>query len=92
MRQYYDVYCLLEDSTVQKFIGTPEYIEHKKKRFPTADLEVPIAKNEAFLLNNPSIKADFIIKRYKETTALYYNGQPDFDVLLERIKANIDRL
>jgi len=91
MRQYYDVYCLLEDSTVQKFIGTPEYIEHKKKRFPAADLEVSIAKNEAFLLNDPSIKADFI-KRYKETAALYYNGQPDFEILLERIKANIDRL
>ncbi|HVB04152.1 MAG TPA: nucleotidyl transferase AbiEii/AbiGii toxin family protein [Chitinophagaceae bacterium] len=91
MRQYYDVYCLLEDNTVQKFIGTPEYIEHKKKRFPAADLETPIAKNEAFLLNDPAIKADFI-KRYKETATLYNNGQPDFDVLLERIKANIDRL
>lgn len=91
MRQYYDVYCLLEDSAVQNFIGTPEYIEHKKKRFPAADLEVPIAKNEAFLLNDPAIKADFI-KRYKETAALYYNGQPDFEILLKRIKANIDRL
>jgi len=34
---------------------------------------------------------DFI-KRYKETAALYYNGQPDFNALLDRIKANIERL
>ncbi len=91
MRQYYDVYCLLEDGTVQNFIGTPEYIEHKKKRFPAADLQVPIAENEAFLLNDPVIKADFI-KRYKETAALYYNGQPDFEILLGRIRVNIDSL
>ena len=91
MRQYYDVYCLLGDSTVQEFIGTPEYLAHKQKRFRGADKEPPIAKNEAFLLNDEAIRRDFI-KRYRETTALYYNGQPEFEVLSERIKANIDRL
>ncbi len=91
MRQYYDVYCLLADEAVQQFIGTAEYLAHKQKRFPAADRAITVAENEAFLLNDPSVKADFI-KRYKETAALYYNGQPDFDVLLERIKANIERL
>lgn len=52
---------------------------------------IPIAENEAFLLNDPAIKTDFI-KRYKETAALYYNGQTDFETLLKRIKLNIDRL
>lgn len=91
MRQYYDVYCLLADNIVQEFIGKPEYFAHKEKRFPAPDLEIPIVENEAFLLSDPEIRADFI-KRYKETAALYYNGQPEFDVLLERIKANINRL
>jgi hypothetical protein len=52
---------------------------------------ISVAKNEAFLLNDLAVKGDFI-KKYKETAALYYNGQPDFEVLLDRIKANIGRL
>ena len=91
MRQYYDVYCLLGDSKVQAFIGTEAYQAHKKKRFPAVDYEIPIAKNESFLLNNSTIKADFI-KRYQETGALYYKGQPPFDALLERISEYIERL
>ena len=91
MRQYYDIYCLLGDDHVQQFIGTPAYLTHKEKRFPAADRQIPIAENEAFLLNNVILKADFI-KRYRGTSALYYNGQPDFEVLLERIHANIAKL
>lgn len=33
LRHYYDVYCLLEHPSVQKFIGTPEYAKHKMQRF-----------------------------------------------------------
>ncbi len=91
MRQYYDVYCLLGDDAIQQFIGTPEYLAHKQKRFPAADRAISIGENEAFLLNDAAVKADFI-KRYKETSALYYNGQLDFEVLLERIKSTIERL
>jgi len=91
MRQYYDVYCLLGDATVQQFIGTDAYKAHKEQRFPTADKAIPISGNEAFLLSDPAIRVDFT-KRYKETTALYYKGQIDFDVLLKRIYENIDRL
>jgi Nucleotidyl transferase AbiEii toxin, Type IV TA system len=91
MRQYYDVYCLLGDDAVQQFIGTPEYLAHKQKRFPAADRAIPIRENEAFLLNDATVKADFI-KRYKETAALYYNGQLDFETLLDRIKSTIERL
>ncbi len=91
MRQYYDIYCLLGDESVQQFIGTEEYLAHKQRRFPAADLIIPIAENEAFLLSNAIVKADFT-KRYKETSALYYNGQPDFDTLLARIKENIEKL
>lgn len=91
MRQYYDVYCLLGNEQVQNFIGTPEYESHKKMRFPKADLAIPMQVNEAFLLNDPDLRASFI-ERYKTTSAIYYKGQPDFEMLLHRIKENIDRL
>ena len=91
MRQYYDVYCLLGNEEVLKFIGTPEYEAHKQKRFPKADIEIPISANESFQLNVPEIRADFR-KRYIETAALYYKGQPDFDEVLNRLKGYVDRL
>lgn len=90
MRQYYDVYCLLESDEVLKFIGTKEYIAHKERRFPKADLEIPISKNEAFLLSSKEIRADFAA-RYKTTEALYYQGQPDFDDLIKRIGSFIQK-
>ena len=91
MRQYYDVYCLLGDEDVLKFIGTEEYHTHKQNRFPAADFAIPIPENEAFMLNNPTIRADFT-QRYIETSALYYSGQPGFNELLDRIKAFVQKL
>jgi hypothetical protein len=91
MRQYYDVYSLLNNEMVQEFIGSKEYQAHKKTRFPPIDLAIPINKNEAFLLNDTKIKESFI-QRYKNTAALYYNRQPDFEELLDTIKKHIDRL
>lgn len=91
MRQYYDVYCLLGSPEVIEFIGTAEYQEHKEKRFPKPDYEIPIHKNEAFLLSSEEIRADFIA-RYKTTEALYYQGQPKFEELLERIELHLARL
>lgn len=91
MRQYYDVYCLLEHPQVLDFIGTAEYAKHKETRFPKRDFEIPISENEAFLLSAPPLRASFE-KRYKLTGALYYNGQPDFKKILARIKDYIDRI
>jgi hypothetical protein len=91
MRQYYDVYCLLGQEEVINFIGTQEYKDHKEKRFRAPDLKTPIAENQAFLLESPDLRADFR-RRYEDTAALYYNGQPDFDELLSRIKEHLDRL
>jgi Nucleotidyl transferase AbiEii toxin, Type IV TA system len=91
MRQYYDIYCLLGDAEVQAFIGTPAYLAHQQKRFPAADRAIPMAENPAFLLPDPTIRADFTT-RYQATAALYYHGQPTFESLLERIQASIDRL
>ncbi len=91
MRQYYDVYCLLSNDEVLQFIGTAEYHEHKKRRFPTADFEIQIAENQAFLLSDTTVKNDYR-KRYQETSSLYYNGQPDFDVILKTIRTHFKKL
>lgn len=91
MRQYYDVYSLLAYEDVQKFIGTEEYLKHKQERFSKADFEIPIAKNEAFLLNDLKLREQFA-ERYKATSSLYYSGQPPFEELLARIKEFVSKL
>ncbi|MFN8343466.1 MAG: nucleotidyl transferase AbiEii/AbiGii toxin family protein [Spirosomataceae bacterium] len=91
MRQYYDVARLLDYPDVQGFIGTPAYHAHKNERFPAQDKEIPITENEAFLLSDPALRALFR-KRYEETASLYYKGQPDFDSLLNKILASVERL
>ena len=91
MRQYYDVYCLLANNDVHAFIGTKEYNDHKEVRFPQKDKDVAICKNEAFLLTNTELRAQFK-KRYEATASLYYKGQPSFDKLLERIIEHVDKL
>jgi len=84
MRQYYDVYSLLQDKSVQEFIGTQEYLQHKFERFPKIDLETPISENLAFVLNEGGLEDKFAA-RYRKTAALYYNGQPPFNKLLATI-------
>jgi predicted nucleotidyltransferase component of viral defense system len=91
MRQYYDVYCLLEDRAVLDFIGTKEYLQHKKLRFSREDFELPIQKNEAFLLRDSIIK-EKLQKRYELSKGLYYKGQPAFDDILKRIERFVNKL
>ena len=91
MRQYYDVYSLLQDDTVKAFIGTEEYQKHKEDRFPSKDYKIPIAENEAFLLRNPELRERFI-KRYEKTAKLYYKGQPDFNELIAEIGKWVEKL
>ena len=91
MRQYYDVYCLLKEEKVKTFIGTEEYKKHKMARFPPKDHDIPIANNEAFLLNNPELRKRFT-ERYKKTAALYYKGQPNFNDILDEISKWVGKL
>jgi hypothetical protein len=91
MRQYYDVYCLLGNSDVQEFIGTTEYLAHKKTRIKGADKEIPLHQHPALLLNDPLIRSSFK-NRYLSTSKLYYNGQPDFEDIISRIHDNITKL
>ena len=63
----------------------------KKKRFSKGDREIPICKNEAFLLNDESGRASFK-QRYAATATLYYNGQPAFEDIMARIRQHVDKL
>jgi len=90
LRHYYDVYQLLVQPEVQRFIGTQVYEERKEKRFRKGD-NVRIAENEAFLLQDRQTRVIYE-GEYKKTAPLYYKGQVPFEDILQRIKDNIDRL
>jgi hypothetical protein len=75
---------LLADKGVQAFVGTDEYLQHKVRRFSKEDFDIPIHKNEAFLLSDSDLRKKFQ-QRYEITKALYYKGQPAFADVLSRI-------
>ncbi|NRF37398.1 nucleotidyl transferase AbiEii/AbiGii toxin family protein [Pedobacter foliorum] len=91
MRQYYDVYRLLQRDDIQKFIITREYSDHKLDWFPEIDLDVPLSEKEAFTLTDNKIREDFK-NRYIATSGLYYLGQPEFDEILGYIQTNLKKL
>ena len=91
MRQYYDVYCLLGNSDIKAFIGTPEYIAHKAARIKGADNQIPLREHPALLLSDSEIRESFQ-NRYESTSKLYYNGQPEFKDILARIQLHLNRL
>lgn len=91
MRQYYDVYCLLDSEEVTAFIGTAEYLKHKAKRFRGADKTPPLPEHPALRLNNPEQREAFR-KLYQATEGLYYMGQPDFKEVLNKIQEHLPNL
>lgn len=91
MRQYYDVYCLLGNSDVTEFIGSPEYAKHKSIRIKGADNLIQLNEHPALLLREKEVRESFK-KRYLSTSKLYYKGQPSFEEILERIKSNLHKL
>ncbi len=64
------------------------YQDRKVQRFRSGD-ELVIAKNPAFTLND-SGQRDLFAREYKKSSALYYQGQLDFDQLLERIGKHLN--
>ena len=90
LRHYYDLYCLLAHPEVLAFIGTAEYALRKQQRFRSGD-ELNIARNPAFTLIDPAVRARYQHK-YEETAGLYYAGQVPFAAILARIGEHIDRL
>lgn len=91
MRQYYDIYYLLQQSTVIDFLGSKEYEVHKEKRFPVEDYQIPIQENQAFLLEDPIIRKE-LQTLYTTSANLYYNGQPDFELMLAHIAEHLHKL
>jgi hypothetical protein len=91
MRQYYDIYCLLGNSEIQEFIGSPEYLSHKAARIKGADNLIPLKEHPSLLLNEIEIRESFK-SRYLSTSKLYYSGQPEFEIVLARIKEYSSKL
>ena len=91
MRQYYDIFHLLQQQEVNDFIGTDEYHKHKENRFPKVDYEIALANNQAFLLENTDIRSK-LAQLYSTSKGLYYNGQPQFESMLADIKKQLHRL
>ncbi|KAA2244447.1 nucleotidyl transferase AbiEii/AbiGii toxin family protein [Chitinophaga agrisoli] len=91
MRQYYDIFKLLQTDLIQAFIKTDEYQHHKDVWFSKADKEIPLFENPALLLPDEKLMKDFR-KRYQGTAKLYYNGQPDFDEMVKYIRTFVDKL
>ena len=89
LRHYYDIHQLLDVEAVQKFIGTPEYMEHKKRRFKSLNLNV--AESGAFTIEEQGIRKQFEAE-YSKTAPLYYRGQIPLDTILTRIQQDLPRL
>lgn len=90
IRHYYDIYQLLGDKSVQEFIGTPAYQDHKTLRFRKSD-ELDLTKNQAFVLADPKTREKYA-REFKRTEVLYYGGFPSFDQILERIQNRLKDL
>ncbi len=84
MRHYYDIYELLKQPTVQKFIGTEAYKAHKQARFRQGDNQ-NIAENQAFLLSDTKTRTLYA-RAYERGSALYYADKPTFDEILAEIR------
>ena len=74
---------------MQRFIGTPEYLEHKKKRFKS--LSPNVAESGAFTIDDQNIRKQFE-SEYSKTAPLYYRGQISLDKILVRIQQDLARL
>jgi hypothetical protein len=91
IRHYYDLYCLLDLQEIKTFIGTPEYVERKKERFPKTDDPLNLNVNAAFSQLNPK---DFELfrKNYELTASLYYKGQIPLEEILKKIQDHLPKL
>jgi len=90
LRHYYDVYQLLANDRILNFIGSEAYYLHKENRFRASD-EKNLSKNAAFTFPNNDVKNLYAIK-YQEKAALYFEQQPPFTKILEKIWHYLDKL
>jgi Nucleotidyl transferase AbiEii toxin, Type IV TA system len=90
MRHYYDVYSLLRQPSVQAFVGTATYHQHKDDHFPQADNK-NIRENAAFQLSDKKTR-ELYERAYEAGSALYYQGKPSFTEILAALDQWKDRL
>ena len=90
LRHYYDLYCLLDCPSVLGFIKTDRYQTRKIERFRKSD-NLVISQNPAFLLSDSQDRKLFE-SEYLKVASLYYQGQPSFGDLLNRIGQHIHSL
>ncbi|WP_050789606.1 MULTISPECIES: nucleotidyl transferase AbiEii/AbiGii toxin family protein [Afipia] len=90
MRHYYDAYELLQQESVQNFIGTEAYTKHKQKRFRQGDNE-NITQNDAFFLKDPATHLLYE-RAYDRGGALYYAGKPSFAEILAEFEKWSEKL
>lgn len=90
LRHYYDIYKLLENEHVLKFIGSDEYIAHKKQRFPDSD-ESNIMKNSAFTMPDQNVR-NLYSEEFKQKSAIYFGKQIEFKEVLDKISQYIQYL
>lgn len=88
LRHYYDVYCLLDLKEIQTFMREKAYQDRKVQRFRLGD-ELLIRNNPAFILEDP-VQRELFAREYRKSSDLYYQGQPDFELLLAKITQHID--
>jgi hypothetical protein len=89
LRHYYDIHQLLNINAVQAFIGTPEYLEHKRVRFRSENQN--LSETDAFTLRDEPTRKLFEAE-YKKTAPLYYRGQVPLDEIIRRIAKDLTRL
>ncbi len=89
-RHYYDIYQLLQQERVVKFIGTKEYRSHKAARFSASD-ETDLSKNPAFTLPDSKIRARYS-ERLAASSGLYFRGQPTMEEILVQLSRYITEL
>lgn len=90
LRHYYDVYKLLDNERVQKFIGSDGYIKHKQLRLRGQD-EIIIKNNPAFIMEDADTKMRYA-DEFRKKSAIYFGKQPSFEEIMESIKNQIDSL
>jgi hypothetical protein len=90
MRHYYDAHELLQQASVQDFIGTEAYTKHKQSRFRSGDNQ-NIAQNDAFSLKDPAIRLLYE-QAYGRGGALYYAGKPSLAEILAEFEKWSDKL
>jgi Nucleotidyl transferase AbiEii toxin, Type IV TA system len=84
MRHYYDVYCLLKQPSVQLFVGTAAYKQHKIDHFPAVD-DKNIRTNPAISIPDAATRKLYT-DAYEAGKALYYKGKPTFGEILATLK------